>query len=319
MAKHSERPLVSVLMLTYNHGAYLRQAIESVLAQRTDFRFELVIADDCSTDDARNIATEFAQSHPDIVVPIIQDRNVGWRNNFNAAFGRCRGQLIACLEGDDYWTRIDKLQMQADYLRTHPECSLSFTRVRKVDDASGAITGILPAIPVRPVSSIGDIIAAQFVQTCSVMFRKNAYAGGMPAWFEGLRLGDWPTWILIARHGNLGFLDVETAAYRVHQGGLWSGTDPVTMCKEVIRMLTRLERHVGRKYRRLVRAAISREYFELSWLLRDQGKHSFAKQAIGRCVTLKPVNRQLPLARVYAMWARYHAAPVYRAGKAFLG
>lgn len=316
------RPLVSVLMITYNHEDYIRQAIESVLMQETDFDVELVIGEDCSTDATRSIAMEYAEQHPDRVQLVLAYSNQGWHRNFNDTLAQCRGQYIALLEGDDYWLSPNKLQMQVDFLRTHPDCAMCFTRVQKFYDDASAPSTTLPGFAVKEISDIKDIIERQFAQTCSVIFRRDSF-DGMPAWFKDLKLGDWPMWILIAQRGKLGFIDELTAAYRMHAGGVWSGKDPVFMCKEIIKMFTHLLEHIEPQYRSLVRAAISREYFELSWLLRNEGKSHQAKKAIASCVRMKPLNPQLSKKRVAMMWMRYHATPLYKAanviGKPFLG
>lgn len=337
-------------MLAYNHEAFIKQAIESVLMQEADFGVELVIGEDCSTDGTRAIVEKFAGEHPDRIKLVLAARNRGWRANYNACLDACRGEYIALLEGDDYWITKDKLQKQVDFLLGHEECVLCFTRVCKFTDpniergnllplstgracpqhTSSGLAGqarpaqgghrsahsITPSFPVKPISGIEDILAKQFVQTCTVMYRRSAFEG-MPDWFEGLRLGDWPSWVLLAQRGKLGFLDEVTAAYRVHPGGLWSGADSMTACREIIRMLEKLGQHIEPRYRGLVRTAISRESFELAWLLREAGKHNCARKAISRCLSLRFFNPQLSFFRVLMLWLRYHAPPIYLLASAF--
>jgi glycosyltransferase involved in cell wall biosynthesis len=117
-------PLVSVKMITYNHAPYIAQAIECVLAQKTDFPFELVIGEDCSTDGTREIVFDYAKRYPDIIHVITSEKNVGAKKNSHRTDQACKGKYIAYCEGDDYWQRDDKLQIQADYLEAHPECGL---------------------------------------------------------------------------------------------------------------------------------------------------------------------------------------------------
>jgi glycosyltransferase involved in cell wall biosynthesis len=121
------QPLVSVKMLTYNHAPYIVQAIEGVLMQKTDFPFELVIGEDCSTDGTSQIVFDYARKNPDIIRVITSDENVGMNMNSLRVTEQLRGKYIAWCEGDDYWHRDDKLQLQADYLENHPECGLVFS------------------------------------------------------------------------------------------------------------------------------------------------------------------------------------------------
>ena len=121
-------PLVSVCMTTYNHEAYLAQAIESVLAQQTSFGVELVLGDDCSTDSTAAICREYAEKYPGRVRFVTGQRNVGWRANYLRTFEACRGKYVAYCDGDDWWSDPRKLQMQADLLESDPSCGMCYTR-----------------------------------------------------------------------------------------------------------------------------------------------------------------------------------------------
>ncbi len=112
---------VSVMMVTYNHGKYIEQAIQSVLSQNTDFKYELLIGEDCSTDCTREIAERYQRKYPHTIRIVKHNKNVGALKNEAELRQRCRGQYIAVLEGDDYWTYPDKLKWQVEFLDQHPE------------------------------------------------------------------------------------------------------------------------------------------------------------------------------------------------------
>src|SRR5206468_1692068 len=112
--------LASVLMITYNHEAFISQAIESVLSQETDFDFELVIGEDCSPDATRRIVQSYERSYPHRVRPLYHERNVGMGNNLLQSYQACSGDYIAVLEGDDYWSDRRKLQKQVNFMENHP-------------------------------------------------------------------------------------------------------------------------------------------------------------------------------------------------------
>ncbi len=122
--KMTDNPLVSVKMITYNHAPYIAQAIEGVLSQKTDFSYELVIGEDCSTDGTREIVLRYAEAHPDIIRVMTSESNVGMRANGRRTTQACRGKYIAWCEGDDYWHRDDKLQLQVAYLEAGDDCTL---------------------------------------------------------------------------------------------------------------------------------------------------------------------------------------------------
>lgn len=110
---------VSVMMVTYNHEKYIEQAILSVLNQNVDFRYELLIGEDCSTDRTRTIAEKYQIMYPEVIKLIKRNKNIGALKNEADLRRRCQGQYIAVLEGDDYWTNSNKLKCQAEFLDTH--------------------------------------------------------------------------------------------------------------------------------------------------------------------------------------------------------
>jgi len=170
-------PLISVKMITYNHAPYIVQAIEGVLRQNTNFPFELVIGEDCSTDGTREIVFEYEKKYPDIIRVVTSEKNVGMKKNSIRTFNACRGKYIAVCEGDDYWHRPEKLQKQADYLESHPECGLVYSSynvyfVKEKKQIVDYFSYRKMEIPESP--NIIDIIDGKGVPlTCTVMVRRN--------------------------------------------------------------------------------------------------------------------------------------------------
>lgn len=127
-------PLVSVVTITYNHEPWIARTIEGVLAQEVDFPLEMVIAEDCSTDGTRAVCERYAEAHPDIIRLLPSERNLGIIPNERRAMAAARGKYIAFCEGDDYWTEPSKLQRQVDFLESHPDYSVCFTRCRHYNE-----------------------------------------------------------------------------------------------------------------------------------------------------------------------------------------
>lgn len=117
-------PFLSVLFITYNHERYLKQSLDSVMSQKTDFDYEVVVGEDFSTDDTRKILREYRDRYPDKIRLLFRERNFGrpTLNVYETAM-ECRGKYIATLEGDDFWTDPLKLQKAVDYLESHPDHS----------------------------------------------------------------------------------------------------------------------------------------------------------------------------------------------------
>ena len=120
--------MVSICCITYNQEAYIRDALDGFIKQKTNFQWELLIHDDASTDRTAEIIREYAKRYPDRIFPILQTENQYSQGLTNISgtfnFPRARGKYIAMCEGDDYWTDETKLQRQVDFMEAHPGCSL---------------------------------------------------------------------------------------------------------------------------------------------------------------------------------------------------
>ncbi|HCB62180.1 MAG: hypothetical protein A2W93_10765 [Bacteroidetes bacterium GWF2_43_63] len=126
---------VSVAVVTYNHEKYIAPALDSILKQQTNFKFEIIIRDNCSKDKTTEICQKYAKKNPDKIRHILQPTNVGLRKNNIITWKACRGKYVAMCEGDDYWTDENKLQKQVDLLESNPEYGICFhqTVVEYVD------------------------------------------------------------------------------------------------------------------------------------------------------------------------------------------
>lgn len=114
---------VSVCLVTYNQEKYIAQCLQSLVDQSTDFKFEIIVADDCSTDNTRSIIQEFLDNYPDIIKPILHEKNIGAYKNFVFVHQQATGEYVAHMDGDDY-ALPGKLQVQADYLDKNPHCNI---------------------------------------------------------------------------------------------------------------------------------------------------------------------------------------------------
>ena len=122
---------LSVAMITYNQERYIGQAIESVLAQRVNFDYEIVIGENCSTDGKREIVMDYQRRYPERIVLILRAAEPSALcGTSSRVLTACRGQYLTILEGDDYWTSVDKLEKQVDFLDAHPDCGLCCHRVQ---------------------------------------------------------------------------------------------------------------------------------------------------------------------------------------------
>lgn len=211
-------PLVSVCMITYNHERYIKQAIEGVLMQMTDFDIELVIGEDCSSDKTRVICEEYAIKYKQIKL-LSSVKNLGVMPNFIRTLNACTGKYIAICEGDDYWTEPSKLKKQVDFLEKNLEYSLCF---HNYFEERGASLNLIK-INLKDTITIEDYARTiSGIQTLTVLFR-NSLNPIVPPEFLEKTTGSYFIFLRLAEHGKFKFIDEPMAVYRVHDGGIWSG------------------------------------------------------------------------------------------------
>ena len=259
-------------MITYNHERFIAQAIESVLAQKVNFSYEIVICDDCSTDGTRAIIIDLHKRNPERIVAVLREQNIGAMRNFAETIGACKGQYLAFLEGDDYWISADKLQRQVDFLDRNPDRALCCHRVKTLNETGSAEFDIFPPRAAGPYT-IEDLLRGNFMMTCSTVLRRELI-GPIPRWFFKMKLGDWPLFAMVARHGRIELMDEVMAAYRVHPGSTWSVLPSLTRVHEGARMLRALDAQLGFQYTNTIRETITRPYLNLAIAARSNGKRT---------------------------------------------
>lgn len=200
-------PVVSIICITYNHEKYIFEAIDSFLMQETDFPFEVIIGEDCSTDRTPDIILEYAQKYPNIIKAIIRDKNIGANPNFFECVEKSSGEYIAICEGDDYWINNKKLQQQYILLNKFPDIDLCFHTVFYKDNITGLMTkNTTEEILHYRLYSLNEVIenGSSFIPTLSIMIKKNNFVNIIKQRLEGrLGSGDWVIQYYGSVHGAL--------------------------------------------------------------------------------------------------------------------
>jgi glycosyltransferase involved in cell wall biosynthesis/RimJ/RimL family protein N-acetyltransferase len=212
--------LVSVCILTYNHSKYIRQCLEGVMMQQTSFAFEVIIGEDCSTDDTRSIIKEFELKYPGIIKPVYHEKNVGpQRNAYEYCWPRLTGKYIAVCEGDDYWTDTHKLQKQVDFLEANEDFVLCFHGTRTVNEVGEVLNTEEMKGPVNVFD--WKSIFHKHIATMSVVFRNcipNTHKD-----FVHVTYGDLFLFTVLSQYGKLAELGFIGGNYRKHAFGLYGG------------------------------------------------------------------------------------------------
>lgn len=206
-------PLVSVFMMAYNHEPYIKTAIETVLCQKTDFDFDLVIGEDCSSDNTREIIKNIANQYPGKFRILIHDKNIGPQANQLAVFEACTGKYIAMCEGDDYWDDTCKLMKQVSFLENHPDYSLSTHNAKVLWESNKRKEKLFNGTNVKETSDIKDLIQSRwFIPTASMVFKRSFLE--LPEWLKYIQQGDLAIALLLALKGRIHYLDEPMSIYR---------------------------------------------------------------------------------------------------------
>lgn len=220
-------PLASVSMIAYNAETYIADALESVLRQKTDFPFEIVIGEDCSTDITRSICEAYTQKYPQIIRLLPSETNHGITGNAARTLKECKGKYIAICDGDDLWTDPNKLQNQVGFLEKNPGYGFVFTDINLIDENNQAIRDD-PHLELRAAYASGGIffklLKTNFINISTAVFR-SSFLDGYVIDTHRSSIYDYPLWLHIAMQSKGQYLDKKTASYRKHTGGATSSAE----------------------------------------------------------------------------------------------
>lgn len=213
-----ERPVVSVLLLVYNQEAYIRQCIDGVLCQQTNFLYEIIVADDFSTDSTRSILLEYQKLYPKLFKLCFQEKNLGILENYKIGLNLCRGAYIAQCAGDDFWIDSMKLQKQYTILNEHGEIGLCYTNADMCDKRGNIIKHSWLSDCALPMTFESFLLQPRSIAPLTWMFRTNLRH---LYYYEKFFVDESYVMTLeILKHSVVYFLDEVTAVYRSHTGSL---------------------------------------------------------------------------------------------------
>ena len=233
--------MVSVKCITYNHADYIKKALEGFVNQKTDFRYEVIIHDDCSTDGTDLIIKEYAIKYPSIIKPIFETENQYHKKD--GSIGRIlrrhtRGKYIAMCEGDDYWIDPFKLQKQVDFLESHPDYSMIATNC--LYDRNGNMQPGSWNVQYDYDPEFKEVVfnGGLFLATTSLLTRAKYYPNRPPE-VTSQYVGDYPLQIYFAYIGKVRIINDITCVYRLMSQGSWSSMQVKGLNRDKI--LTRIK------------------------------------------------------------------------------
>lgn len=223
----NEKIMVSINCVAYNHEDYIKDALESFLMQRTNFKYEILINDDASTDKTKEIIREYEIKYPDIIKPLYQKENQysKGKNMYSFNNERARGKYIAYCEGDDFWTDPYKLQKQVDYMEKNLDCGLCFHKAEVLDHQTKKIINKISVGEDSKIFSVEKIIESSggsIVPTASIMVRKNLIDDSY--FYKKMCRWAWATKIFFSSKKYAYYLAESMSVYRTNIDGSWTNT-----------------------------------------------------------------------------------------------
>lgn len=213
--------VVSILCPTYNHVNYIKDAIDSFLSQKTNFKFEILINDDASNDGTSELIKKYLKRHPNIIRAVFHKENEyskGKRGMIvRYLLPKAEGKYIALCEGDDYWTDPHKLQKQVDFLDKHRDYALCFHPVKAIYENNEDKGYVYPNEKNAAKFTLTELFKENYIQTNSVVYRRQNYENLV----TNVMPGDWYLHVYHAQFGKIGFLREIMSIYRRHEGSVW--------------------------------------------------------------------------------------------------
>jgi len=271
---------VSVFMLAYNHEKYIRQAVKSVVSQKTNFPYKIFIGEDCSTDNTRAICIELQQKYPEKITLLLNEKNLGVLQNASRVYDACvnYGKYTAICEGDDYWTDENKLQKQVDFLEQNPDFNICCHRAKRLDEKNKTLK--TPKAFKQSVFTQEDVANHNFLQTLTEVFRNSAWKGLTEGYFNSIS-GDYFINMMLSKNGKIKYLPDVMAVYRQHETGSWHSLGAINGMKNTLGVLnTYLQTDLRESVKENLKKNIVRHHLLIYNLLKKNNKEAEAKECL---------------------------------------
>lgn len=264
---------VSIICLTYNHEKYIRQCLEGFVNQRTDFKFEVIIHDDASTDNTAQIIREYEKKYPQIIKPIYEKINQWSKHDGSlsrSVISHITGKYVALCEGDDYWTDEQKLQKQFQAMQQHTTCTMCVHRVTRVKEDGTPDGFSMPMTEVSPGNISSDnfieLICSHYIQTSSYFVKAEDYQNYLknkPQFAKLSPVGDEAMLLYFGSIGEVFYFDEPMSCYRFQAEGSWSSrrkeaskTDKKDQWEKMIAMLNEFNLYSNKRYEKAIEQRI---------------------------------------------------------------
>lgn len=283
----AEKTLVSIFCVTYNHRPYIQQCLDSLLEQKTDFPFEVIIHDDASTDGTAEIIREYELRFPHIVVPILQKENQYSKGNHAiiASFMMCRarGEYICICEGDDYWCDLERLQRQTYFLKNNIKYGMCYSKVAQYIQRDNKFSRYSFG---GPAETTIELMQGNCVPTLSTCIRRDLYVRYLEEIQperKNWKMGDYPLWLWVSYNSKIHYENRITGVYRVLQESA-SHTDDISKWLTYFKSIQDITRFFSLKYN----IPVKKMYIEYD---ENLAKRIFAFNTLNRLMLVEVLSK----------------------------
>lgn len=244
---------LNVLLVCYNQEKFIEDTLKSILEQETNFCFNIVVADDCSTDGTISIIKSLEKQTDVPFIYLPNSRNLGIMPNYKRAFAACNAEYIAIMEGDDLWTDKRRLQKHVEFLEAHTECVMSFNRfVVKNFEEGTAVTqpryAASEEMQYFKYISGHDLAYSNLIGNFSTSVYRASALKMLPEGMYDIKGYDWLTNLMVSRMGYIGCLIQPMSIYRIHSNGMWSGQSEKERLLSIIELIDVYNEYTKREF-----------------------------------------------------------------------
>ncbi len=277
-------PLISICCITYNQERYIRDTLEGLVMQRTNFPYEIVISDDCSKDGSREIIEEYKSKYPNLIQDVSPKQNIGVIENWKLVHVHSRGEYIAFCEGDDYWVDSQKLQKQVDYVIEHPNCGLCITDFcyqSDLDKEHLSQPAFASKGTFQPRTFIEHLKNAGYIGPMTWLYKRSIFLQNIQD-YDNITDGTLALALDLFGTSEVAYLPDVTAVYRVHSGSATNQSD-VKKHMQYIKGVCDTQYYYAKKYKcnpKIINDLKMQNYATSMLLAIDSDDQEFVQEAL---------------------------------------
>lgn len=240
---------LSILLITYNQSKYIEQCLDSISMQKAEIEIEIVVADDCSTDNTAAIIRQYAERSLFKFIFLPTTNNLGFVKNYQRAFNACTGNYIAVMEGDDYWTDPSRLTKHVQFLEQHLECVMTMNRyiMRNEFSNSYSVIGWTSPDMFEYVNGHQMAIENRLGNMSACVFRTSEIRKIKPDMFD-MPIADWLIGMVLCEYGPIAVLNDCMSVYRIHKNGQWSKMNEKEQLEKMNELMEKYDQYLEHKY-----------------------------------------------------------------------